>query len=105
MTAAAVEHWLRARQPGRPEALAGQMSRSLATCPAASLEAAPTVSSALGVLGLYVLAGVAEGPGESPQVALELLAADAFVTYAFEAAAEEGVSVAPFAGWLIREAA
>lgn len=106
MKAGAVETWLAARTPRRPKALAAQMSAALAACPPARLDAAPTMAGALGMLGLRVLAGVAaEGHGDPNLQAMELLSADAFVTYAFEAAAEEGVSVAPFVAWLVREAA
>jgi hypothetical protein len=37
-------------------------------------------------------------------VALDLLAADSFVTYAFEAAAEEGLDVGPVAAHLLERA-
>lgn len=105
MTAAAVEAWLGARTPARPAPLAAQMSRAVEACPIDRLDAAPTMAGALGMLGLRVLDRVTDGEREATAQAMELLSADAFVTYAFEAAAEEGVSVAPFVAWLVREAA
>jgi hypothetical protein len=45
----------------------------------------------LASLGRRLLAGVASQPGAGRELALDLLAADAFVTYAFEAQAEADV--------------
>ena len=101
----AIEAWLRARRPERPGALTLQMSRSVGACPTGALDEAASMSAALGVLGLRTLALVTRAQTPDAQLALELLAADAFVTYAFEAAAEEDVAVAPFVCWLVREAA
>jgi len=105
MTRAAVEQWLAARQPLRPTSLELQMTRSIAACAPGSIEAAPTMAAALGLVGVAVLDVVAAAPSPSPELAMQLLAADAFVTYAFEAAAEEGVSVAPMVAQLLAEVA
>jgi hypothetical protein len=45
----------------------------------------------LAELGRELLARVASRPSGGRELALDLLAADAFVTYAFEAQAEDGV--------------
>ena len=100
-----IESWLRTRVPARPEPLARQMSRLVAGCPEATLAGPATMSAALGMLGLHTLSGVTGPRPDDERLAMELLAADAFVTYAFEAAAEEEVAMAPFALWLVREAA
>lgn len=105
MTRASIERWLSERTPQRPAALATQMTRSVASCPVAALDAAPSMAEAMGVLGLATLTTVAAREPASSEVALELLAADAFVTYAFEAAADEGVPVAPLALKLLHAAA
>lgn len=104
MTREAIEHWLAARTPNRPPALATQMSRFIAECPAAELNGATTMAAAMGALGIHAVSRVAGEREPSEGQALELLAADAFVTYAFEAAAEEGVDVMPLALHLLRAA-
>ena len=100
-----VEAWLKGREPGRPAQLLAQMSRNVSSCPPDVLEEVDSMATALGLLGLRTLANVSDAESGGDAVALELLAADAFVTYAFEAAAEEGMAVAPFVSWLVREAA
>ena len=100
-----VEAWLRERRPERPEALAQQMTRLVTDYPETQLARLTSMSSALGALGLHTLQGVTASRPDDARLALELLAADAFVTYAFEAAADENVAVAPFVCWLVREAA
>jgi len=97
--------WLADRSPARPDALVLKMMQSVKDCPSAVLELAPTMADAMGSLGLAALAAVTAAGSEGPDLALELLAADAFVTYAFEAAAEEGVSVAVLVDRLLHEAA
>ena len=104
MTHERVQSWLGARRPARPAALEAQMSRSVQQCPAPVLEAAPTMAEAMGLLGLRSLASVAGREPDGPQLAMDLLAADAFVTYAFEAAAEEAVGVQPLVTRLLHEA-
>lgn len=105
MTRSAALAWLAARSPSRPDALAVHMTRSVQNCPSSALAAASTMADAMAVLGLVTLAAVTAAGSEGPELALELLAADAFVTYAFEAAGEEDVSVGPLVERLLHEAA
>jgi len=105
MTRDAIERWLGTRDPRRPDALAEQMSRSLAACPETALAAAPSIADAMGLLGTWTLAAIAGAETQTEDLALELLAADAFVTYAFEAAAEGGLPIGPLALQLLRKAA
>ncbi len=97
--------WLAARSPARPDALDAHMMKWVKGCPVGALDGSPTMADAMGVLGVATLAAVTSGGSEGPELALELLAADAFVTYAFEAAAEEGVSVGLLVERLLSEAA
>ena len=104
MTRERVEAWLGARRPERPAQLAAQMSGAVDGCDAPALEAATTMTEAMGLLGIAALKRATARTSESQALAMELLAADAFVTYAFEAAAEEGVSVQPLVSRLVSEA-
>jgi len=97
--------WLADRSPARPDALVLTMMQSVKALPAVVLEPARTMADALGILGVAALAAVTAAGAEGPELALKLLAADAFVTYAFEAAAEEGVSVGALVDRLLHEAA
>lgn len=97
--------WLSNRAPARPDALALHMMLSVRDCPDGAIDRAPTMAEAMGALGVAALSAVTAGQAEGPDLALQLLAADAFVTYAFEAAAEEGVSVGPLVEQLLREVA
>lgn len=76
--------WLGARRPAPPEKLAERLR-------AAAAEAPGPPPRALATLGLALLDGVAARPLAGRELALDLLAADALVTYAFEAQAEEDV--------------
>ena len=105
MTRADALIWLANRTPARPDALVLKMMLSVQECPAGALEGAPTMSEAMGVLGVAALDAVTAEGSEGPELALELLAADAFVTYAFEAAAEEDVSVGRLVERLLHEVA
>jgi hypothetical protein len=104
VTRARIEVWLASREPSRPAALAAQMTRQIIECADDDINAAATMAEAMGTLGLCAVARVNEERTTSSDLALELLAADAFVTYAFEAAAEEGVDVMPLALRLLRAA-
>jgi hypothetical protein len=104
MTAARIEAWLAARVPNRPAALAERMSSLVAACPADALAADASMAAAMGTLGTFAVSRVNETTDATPDLALELLAADAFVTYAFEAAAEESVDVMSLALRLLRAA-
>jgi len=102
MTTAQVRGWLSARQPAPPAVLAERLEHVLSVCPSVRLSACRSLPDALGALGVYALDSLAERPATSRDVALDLLAADAFVTYAFEAAAESGAdSVAIVAATLL----
>jgi hypothetical protein len=83
--------WLAAREPAAPALLAGRLAAVAREVPAERLGGSMT--DAMSELGLYTL-DRSLGRGETGnEVALDLLAADAFVTYAFEAAAEEDADV------------
>ena len=102
--------WLVRRQPQRPPELAALMDRAVCEMDRGRLAETPTMAEALASLGLELLARV-NGEAQVPpsaardQVALELLAADAFVTYAFEAAGEDRNEVGPLVARLLNEAA
>ncbi len=86
-----VRAWLLARQPQPPAALSAQLASILTGAPDSAFEAG-ALSAVLGRLSILTLHD-APPTGDS---ALVLLASDALVTYAFEAAAEEegqGVTV------------
>jgi hypothetical protein len=86
VTPSEVLAWLDARRPAPPAALRDRLNRAVAqTTPQAPL---PLY---LAELGRELLARVASRPTGGRELALDLLAADAFVTYAFEAQAEDGV--------------
>ena len=88
MTRAEALAWLDARRLAPPRALRARIDQVVAaTSPAAG---AP-LPSYFAALGRELLSGVASRPGGGRELALDLLAADAFVTYAFEAQAEVGV--------------
>jgi len=97
--------WLDGRSPVRPDSLAMHMMLSVRDCPVDVIEQAPTMADALGALGVAALAAVTAGDATEPDKALHLLAADAFVTYAFEAAADDDVSIQPLVARLLREVA
>ena len=84
MTRAQLLAWLDTRRPVHPAALR------------ARLEAALTAGDVrlpeqLAALGRVLLDGVASRPDGGRELALDLLAADALITYAFEAQAEAAV--------------
>ena len=90
--------WLDARRPPQPPAALR-----------ARLDAAVTDSELplpdhLALLGQRVLARVTARPTGGRELALDLLAADAFITYAFEAQAETDVAgLAPLAERAVRD--
>jgi len=85
MTRREVLAWLEARRPVPPDALRARLAAAVS-----DVELAPPVPlpDQLAVLGRRVLGRVACRPDGGRELALELLAADAFITYAFEAQAE-----------------
>lgn len=78
--------WLDGRHPRPPEALRAHLAALVGDAAGLSLP------EHLARLGQQALARVTQRPGAGRELALELLAADAFVTYAFEAQAESDVS-------------
>lgn len=104
--------WLAQRRPERPAELAARMDGAVDEMDPADLARAATMADALASLGLAMLSQVTArssrdlcDESERDGVALGLLAADAFVTYAFEAAWEERAEVAPLVNRLLEEAA
>jgi hypothetical protein len=85
MTRRDVLAWLEARRPVPPDALRVCLEASVTD---AERSPAAPLPDQLALLGRRVLARVAGRPAGGRELALELLAADAFITYAFEAQAE-----------------
>lgn len=73
--------WLAGRRPAAPDGLAAHLAGVVG-------ESTGPIPDALGVTGLRLLERVAGAPRGGRELALDLLAADAFITYAFEAQAE-----------------
>jgi len=84
MTRAAVLDWLARRHPAPPDTLRAHLA-------AAITDRAVALPDHLALEGAALLARVMESPGSGRERALDLLAADAFVTYAFEAQAESDI--------------
>jgi hypothetical protein len=84
MTRADVVAWLEARRPPPPPELRARLE-------AAVDDAELALPDHLARLGEHLLARVVQRPEGGRELALDLLAADAFVTYAFEAQAEADV--------------
>lgn len=84
MTRTEVLAWLDARRPAPPEALRAHIVAAVADGP-------EPLPEHLARLGGELLGRVARHPEGGRELALDLLAADAFVTYAFEAQAELAV--------------
>lgn len=104
MTRPEVLAWLDSRHPAPPAALAAKLAECVAAAPEAAL-AGDAVAEVVGRLGLVTLRAVVERQGVAYDAAMDLLAADAFVTYAFEAAAEGGAGLPDLAGRLLAEVA
>ena len=85
MTRREVLAWLEARRPIPPDALRACLEAAVTD---AELPPLLPLPDQLAVLGRRVLGRVAGRPEGGRELALELLAADAFITYAFEAQAE-----------------
>jgi len=101
MTNDLLKAWLDARRPERPAELVARMDAAIREYPDAA-SSDRRLSEVLAQLGLLLLRKVS-GPSQAD--ALDLLAADAFVTYAIEAAGEEGSDVGTLVNRLLREAA
>ncbi len=80
--------WLERRRPAPPAALFERMAEAVRAAGAA-VEGVPPIPAALGTAALDRLRAALQAP-EGRAAALDLLAADALLTYACEAAAEIG---------------
>jgi hypothetical protein len=97
---ASLEQWLDARRPAPPAALRDRMVEAMAAMPATESMAAAgpapdadtlDLPAALAGCALHIFASTLH-KWDDRAGALDLLAADALLTYAFEAAAEQGGS-------------
>jgi len=79
--------WLGTRRPAPPQALRERLEHAVQQLLPAPSSPLPAY---LAQLGQTLLERVAGKPKGGRELALDLLAADAFATYAFEAQAEEG---------------
>jgi len=84
LTRSEVLAWLDTRRPAPPPALRERLEWAVTDAPL-------PLPAHLAELGRELLARVASRPAGGRELALDLLAADAFVTYAFEAQAEDGI--------------
>jgi len=100
VTRASIHSWLAERQPEPPTDLAVKLAECVDAAPEAVL-AGDSMAEVIGSLGTWLLQSVVERQKSSYDAALDLLAADAFVTYAFEAASEEGSDVRGLATQLL----
>lgn len=85
MTRADILAWFDTRRPAPPAALRARLVQAVADDPR-------PLAEHLAELGRELLARVASRPAAGRELALDLLAADAFITYAFEAQAEADVA-------------
>ena len=97
-----LDQWLDRRALEPPPALRRRLGAAIASAPAA--ETAPVPDVALGA-ALALLDGLLGRRDSSRAGALELLAADALMTYAFEAAAENPASLEQLASRAMRDIA
>ena len=79
-----VRSWLAARQPAPPDRIGAHVM-------SAAAEASGALAETLARAGVTLLRRVAAAPEGGRELALDLLAADALITYAFEAQAETDV--------------
>jgi hypothetical protein len=82
-----IAQWLRSRTPPAPEALRARVEAALGSSASSDVGAAPELFLSAAVTLLEPLLARDDAGRES---ALDLLAADALVTYAFEAASTDG---------------
>ena len=78
--------WLESRRPEPPAKLSARLERAVRDAPVEVTEL--TLPEALLAVGRALVEEVAGRPHAGRAYALDLLAADAFITYAFEAQAE-----------------
>ena len=128
LSRASVRAWLVAREPSPPAVLATRLSQCVDSAPD-EIFACGDLATVVGALGTWLLktalghheaasdaapdagrpahdSSDAPPAGSRPgsrAAALDLLAADALVTYAFEAAAGEGTDVTPLADGLLAQ--
>lgn len=79
--------WLDSRRPAPPPTLRAHLARRMNPAPEGT--AVSALPGHFAAAGRDLLARVLSRPGAGRELALDLLAADALVTYAFEAQAEE----------------
>lgn len=96
MTRGDVLVWLKARRPEPPAELATKLVEVVESAPESALRG-DSAAEVMGALGLFAL----DAQPSTLDCALQLLAADAFVTYAFEAASDEGTDVSGLATRLL----
>ena len=102
MTRSELGVWLQSRQPAPPPDLAAKLAQCLAAAPDGMLEGASRAET-VGRLGLARLRTAVWRRDATEAAAMDLLAADALVTYAFEAAAEEGADLSALVRRLLAE--
>jgi hypothetical protein len=100
VTRSSIRAWLAEREPAPPAELAAKLAQCVDAAPEAVL-ASNSVAEVVGAIGTWLLQSVVERQRTAYDAAVDLLAADAFVTYAFEAASEEGTDVAGLANQLL----
>src|SRR5256885_15839497 len=89
MTRREVLAWLAARRPVPPDALRAGIEAVVSDAELSPLDPLP---DQLALLGRQMLGRVAGRPGGGRELAVELLAADALITHAFEAPAGLGAA-------------
>lgn len=89
LTRDAVLAWMADREPGPPPALAVRIETAVGQAPERCF--AQNLPAVLAALGRWLLEEVLASADESRAVAADLLAADALMTYALEAQAEQNI--------------
>lgn len=97
-----VGDWLDTRRPAPPPALGAELRRALG--PALGADASTVRDASLAAAESLLAEALAAGCGDRAQ-AVVLLAADALVTYAFEAAADEPEALGERAAAAVRRLA
>ena len=86
--------WLTAHADDVPDALGARCRAAVSSLAAASLASSSDPSDAMADAGVRLLDGVLSSPPMTRAHALDLLAADALLTFAFEAAAADPARLA-----------
>ena len=100
MTRGEVSAWLNERHPAPPSDLATKLAECVESAPD-SIFGGDSVAAVTGALGVWLLQSAVHDRKVAYDTAMDLLAGDAFVTYAFEAASEEGTDVTGLAHQLL----